>query len=237
MLSSFFKIGALFAVITLSGCASPPRTPAADTSIKSVGVVSLLNESTTVQKIGLTVFNNESRTIPMGGELNRIVVSNLESRLRQTRPSWTIVQMDADIAPLRAKVNFGRNASEDQLAVFKSEVLTLARTKGIDAVFMVGESSNENVRGRGVGVVLHAPAILPARAQPHAVVSVVLIDKDGKLLGGAGGSESINKGAGEFGLTGSIESLDSPVAQDRIKVAYRELLVKSLNDAVGRMGY
>ena len=145
--------------------------------------------------------------------------------------------MDADIAPLRAKINFGRNASDEQSAVFKSEVLALARTKGIDAVFMVGESSNENMRGRGVGLVLHAPAILPSRAQPHAFLGVALIDKDGKWLIGAGGFESINKGASEFGLTGSIESLDSPVAQDRIKGAYRELLVKSLNDAVGRMGY
>ena len=46
-------------MILLTGCVTPVvRTQESDQAIKSVAVVSLLNESTRVNKIGITVFNN-----------------------------------------------------------------------------------------------------------------------------------------------------------------------------------
>ncbi len=237
MSSRFVKFLAIISVIGLSACASPPRTAEADSGFKTVGVVSLVDEDTPAHRIGLTVFNNDYRTISMGGELNRIATTTLEDRLRQKRSSWTVKPMDADSKALLAKFKSGGVSWSSQTGNIKAELAELAKVKGVDALFVVIDTSLENSRGRGVGMVIQAPPLVTPRVTVHSRILVVLVDKNGAEITNRVGNQEINAPASEFGLTGDASSIDSPGVQDKLKTTYREFLSKGVGAAAGYMGY
>jgi hypothetical protein len=227
----------MLAVAGLAGCATP-RSVEADNSIHKVVVVTALDESGTVNKIGLTIFNNDATAIAQDGALSRTAVDTITERLRRTRPNWQIVPAGVDLVAIGAKdrqTGFVI-ASNDAL---KADVAAIVRNTGADAVFLVTDMSFENTAapGRGVGVALRK---LPG-IDPHVVVRahvwLELQDSAGARMVGAPGGETPLIKASDLGLTDDIASVNTPEAKATLSEAMRRELRRDLEGALTRMGY
>lgn len=228
----------LLVLIGLGGCAGAARrTVDTDAAIRSVAVVSLLQEDVPVQKIGLTVFNNDARTVPMSGELNKIAVAVVESRLKVARPAWVVKPSNADGAKLSQKFGGAGISWSSHTGTIKSDLAALANSAGVDALFVVIDTALENERGKGVGVVLRALPGMEPSALIHANVLVVLVDRSGNEITNRIGSGSTTTRASELGLTVDLGSLGQPEVQKALQEQWRAKLSANTTMAMERMGY
>jgi len=89
--------------LLLSACVAPPRTADQDAQFKSVAVVSMLDESPRVMRIGVTAFGNGAVNMNEDGALNKLATEVVEQRLKTSRPNWVIRNAMADPADLVQK--------------------------------------------------------------------------------------------------------------------------------------
>lgn len=231
-----------FSAVLVSGCAVPRRTLQDDRGIKSFTVVSMLRENVPVERIGSTVFNNRTEILDQNGELNRISAEVLERRLRVARPAWFIVKSNADPIVLAEKNKNAEIFWKTFTGAVTEELKKTAKDVGADVLFVVIDSTQENARGRGVGVSLH-PGMAPVFGiAPVAVVRahlrLVLVDRDGKEISwGSGGNVIVP--ASELGLSGDqdLAKLSDPHVSDRVNGAIRKQLTDMLDKAATSMGY
>lgn len=228
----------LLVMFSLAGCAGTARrTVEADAAIKAVAVVSLLREDVPVQKLGLTVFNNDQRIVPMDGELNAAATAAVQSRLKAARPAWVMKPSNTDVASLAKKFNGAGISWSSHTGTIKPELAALARAAGADALFVVIDTSLENERGRGVGVVVRALPGLEPSALLHANVLVVLVDAAGNEITNRIGSGSSQVKAAELGLGADITAAAQPQVQNALKARWQTMLATNLAQALERMGY
>src|SRR6266581_8444974 len=90
-------------LLLLSACVAPPRTADQDAQFKSVAVVSMLDESPRVMRIGVTAFGNGAVNMNEDGALNKLATEVVEQRLKTSRPNWVIRNAMADPADLVQK--------------------------------------------------------------------------------------------------------------------------------------
>ncbi len=224
--------------IGLGGCAGTARrTVDTDAVMKSVAVVSLLREDVPVQKIGLTVFNNDDRTVPMGGELNKVATTVIESRLKLVRPTWVVKPSNADGAKLSQRFGSAGSSWSSHTGTIKSDLAALASSAGVDALFVVIDTTLENERGKGVGIVLRALPGMEPIALVHANVLVVLVDRDGNEITNRIGSGSTSMKASDLGLTADLSSVGQPEVQKALQMQWRTKLRANTAMAMERMGY
>ena len=57
-------LATLILAVLLSACAAPKLSPEQAGTIKRVGVISLMPQEVKYRKIGITVFNNEFKSMP-----------------------------------------------------------------------------------------------------------------------------------------------------------------------------
>ncbi len=228
----------LLVLIGLGGCAGAARrTLDTDAVMKSVAVVSLLQEDVPVQKIGLTVFNNDQRTVPMKGELNKVATAVVESRLKLARPTWVVKPSNADGAKLSQKFGSAGISWSSHTGTIKSDLAALASAAGVDALFVVIDTALENERGKGVGIVLRALPGMEPSALVHANVLVVLVDREGNEITNRIGSGSTSTKASELGLTVDLSSVGQPEVQKALQAQWRAKLSANTAVAMERMGY
>lgn len=228
----------LLVLIGLAGCAGAARrTAETDAAIKSVAVVSLLQEDVPVQKIGLTVFNNDALTVPMKGELNTMATTLIESRLKSARPGWAVKPSGVDSAELSQKFRDAGVSWSSHTGTIKADLAAAANSAGADALFVVIDTSLENERGKGVGAILRALPGLEPSALVHANVLVVLVDRAGNEITNRMGSGSTVVKGTELGLTPDLASLAQPEVQAALKGQWRAKLATNVAMAMERMGY
>jgi hypothetical protein len=67
---------------------APPAKPSAAESTKCIGVVSAIGDTFHLRKIGITVFNNDSNTVPIESwQIDNLVISKISTFLSK---SWTV---------------------------------------------------------------------------------------------------------------------------------------------------
>jgi hypothetical protein len=223
----------------VAGCASEPRNAQTDATIKTVAVVSMLEEDIHLRKLGLTVFNNDTRPIGRDMGLNRLAVQTVEARLRKARPEWLIVASDADSKALATQVarpTFNAFYPEG----VKAELAAIAKRTNADALFVVVPTTRENAPpGRGVGALVRALPGMDPRLDIQAYVLLVLVDAKGEqITNRSTGNEGLRTlTASALGLSGDLTSLESGETRSRLVEAIQRQLVTALNTASGYMGY
>jgi hypothetical protein len=234
--ASAVKAAALAAVFSsLAGCATP-RTAGQDAAIHKVTIITLLDESGAVEKIGLTIFNNAQTADPQDGALSKAAVEAIAKRLRETRPDWQIVPAGADLPALGQKLKTEGGGFNDELARVRPDIARIVERTGADAASVHADTLSENSHGRGVGVVLRTLPGADPSVYVHATVYLQLLDKKGDRLAGAPGTDT-RYPASRFGLTSDIESAHSPAAREMLSIAMRDELVKGIGMALQTMGY
>ena len=230
-----------FCIAILTGCAaSSIRTPAIDSPIKSVAVVSLLDEKTRVERIGLTVFNNKAETVDQTGSLNAFAIDTVEESLRQSRPGWKLKDGRAEIQSLLAAKKAGGTSWNSQVSAFQKDLAAVAKKLDVDLMFVVVDFAPENTPGRGVGVRLRTMSLSTLNdATIHAVCLLVLVDRNGNEVTNRWGSQTaIAKiPAGEIGIDYELSNVADPEMQAKLKSLMRERLKASLEAAAKNMGY
>jgi hypothetical protein len=222
----------------LGGCAAP-RTAEADSAIRTVTILTVLNEDSRVNKIGLTVFSNDTMTIAQDGALSSTAVDSIAQRLHQSRPNWEIVPAGVDLVALGAKYKDGVSTFTESDGKLKPELDAIRQRLGVDALFVVTETNPTNgaAPGPGVGAALRK---LPG-IDPHVVIRahiyVEMLDKTGARVNGWGGGETALRKASDFGLTDELASANMPEARAKLSEAMRAELRRDLDAALQHMGY
>lgn len=227
-----------FGLATLLGCASPvPRDVAADASIKTVAVVSMLRDDPEIRKIGLTIFGNDQRPLGKPGVFGPLAVQAIEARLRVARPGWAIVASGANSAELAAKMQ--RPSFGGGISAVKDDLIGIAQRTGADALLVLAEFENPNMPGRGVGAVVLAPPGLTPKLRLHANVSLLLVDRQGEILIGRGGGVAAapQLPASELGLSADLATWNDADKRGRLVGALKREMLAALESASRSMGY
>ena len=232
---STYLAATLAVAVLLTGCASAPRTAETDQGIKRVAIVSMLQENAPVVHLGLTVFNNDRKTVDQDGALNRLAVDVVAQRVRAARPGWTVVPVALD--PAMVKKSNGAIPWTSFTGSVKEDLQRIARDADADLVFAVVDATRENSPGRGVGISTRVLTRDSAgSALVHAHVLLVLASRDGTEITNRGGPDA-HMPATDLGLNYDLSSLEDPQVRDRVSTALRKQLGIALTEAATNMGY
>jgi hypothetical protein len=229
---------AAIAVLGLAGCAAPASMES-DAAIRKVAILTVLDESGPVNKVGLTVFQNDSLKIAQDGGLSRTAVETITQRLHQSRPAWQIVPAGVDLVALGEKYKDGIGTFTDSEGKLRPELDSILKRLDVDAVFLVTDSNITQgaAPGAGVGIALRKLPGLDAHVVLRAHVYVEMLDKSGTRLHGWGGGESALIKASAYGLTDDLASANTPEARASLSQAMRAELRRDVDAALQRMGY
>ena len=175
----------LLYLTSLWGCVyAPPRPLELDESnIKSVAVLSFVPEKANLQRIGLTVFNNEQTQIDLGGRITRTIESVAIKRLNAARPEWSIKQISYDRDVLIARMNgpgLGRAYDGEGLYL---DLADLCRTNGVDVLFVVRSLQYDRYRGDGVGVLMHTSSLSSlGHTTVHSHIALHVVGSRGQVV-------------------------------------------------------
>ena len=229
-------------VAILAGCAAPVvRTPEVDRSVKSVAVISLLDEQTRVERIGLTVFNNKAVVVDQTGSLNSFAIDTIEESLRKSRPTWQLKDARGEVPAMLAAKKAAGTSWTSQVSAFQKELAGLANKLDADLLFVVVDFSLENSPGRGVGVRLRTMSLSTVKdATVHSVCLVALVDRNGNEVTNRWGGRAATFAtipAADLGLDYDLSAVGAPETREKLKSSMRERLRASLTAAATGMGY
>ena len=170
--------------------------------------------------LGLTVFGNERRAIPLAGELNTLAVEAAGQRLRDTQPKWSLKRVETGAL---------------QPAPSAEQVATVAKRAGVDALVLVQEGPEEKGPNQGVSVL---GSKLPGLKATWGVVGnlrVSIYDKEGTRLATRWKIDECK--ADIAGFTGDVSQLNDPAVTANAKQALRACATFTVNLAMKELGY
>ena len=172
-------------LMLLTACASPTMKPDQAKSVMTVGVVPLLPEDLSYQKIGITVFNNEYAKRPVGDAFNIAARQGAEKALKQS--GRTVVQLEVDTHLLAKRVKSSVINFDSPAENIKNELLPLVDKYKLDAVVLILESIDLEHGINGIRMFLRAGigSIDSAVVMPD--VETLVVNKDIKMIGYRGG--------------------------------------------------
>ena len=166
--------------LQLAGCKSPPKAAPRD-PIKVIGVVSLLPDELSYQKFGITVFNNEITTRPVGEIFNTAARAGAASAL--SYGERTVIQESVDAPQLiKSMMSFPGNLDR-KLEQINDDLQTLITKDKLDAIIVVTQTFDPPKGINGVRVVVRAGMgyITKVEVMPH--IAVIVMDKNLNRLG------------------------------------------------------
>jgi hypothetical protein len=223
--------------LLLVGCTAA-RTLQDDATVRSVAVVSLVDESASIRRLGLTVFNNNEAIVDQDGKLKQAAVDTVIQRLKSARPQWVVKVGDMDrngVGGLDHKSSAGRRSASDNV----NALVDLARRLDVDQLFVVEDTAGENNPGHGVGITFRAITGDPGTVMVHGFVALVVMDRNGKVLVTRG---AINNNPQpvpntELGLRSDMSTLSDSKVKENVSLALQRRLKASVEEAMTRAGY
>lgn len=218
----------LLSAFLVAGCGSTQRLPDQLPEIRSVALVSAVPESANYERIGLTVFSNESRPLlDMGGATAQAIFETTTARISTSKPGWKVTALPYAHRPCRSDLPAQPCKTTEQL---RADFLALARENGADAIlaFYPFGPSDVNLKfaigSYGVGVFERPLPGLPKRGVLHANFTVELLDNTGKVLArGASLYEHIQ--------TRQIDTAATPIGQ-AVEPSFTSYLVGNLKPVI-----
>lgn len=219
--------------VFLSGCAAKKLSEVDEKRIRNVGVVSLISEDASFQKIGLTVFNNEKTVIEMKGQLAATITSTVKLRLSQSRPQWSVKDIGSEQSAIFEKYRVSGGGVPSQQEKIKKDLAQMAKDSGLDAIVVVFPMSYEHaMHGKGVGVILRTMSLSSiTRGYALAAIGLTLVDQQGETMvyediGADKASKAIDVDG--YGMKYSLDASMTPEITDRLKVDMRSLLQQNV---------
>lgn len=178
------RLALIFCTVVLVGCASQPLSQEQLQAIRSVGVVWLMPDQVTFQKLGVTVFGNEPSTFDMGEPLEPLVVRAVTDRVAGTRPKWSVRPVRYDAAALLRQARSGGLVFVSDVERIGPDLAGIASADGVDALLVFVPMRWDNAPyfgGEGLGVWRRA---LPGLDSPilHANFALHVVDGRGQVL-------------------------------------------------------
>ncbi|MCS0589146.1 hypothetical protein ACFQ09_02850 [Massilia norwichensis] len=216
------------AALLLAACAAP-RSAQEDAAVRSVAVVSLLDESGPVRRLGFTVFANARDGIPQNGKLKQVAVETVRQRLAGTRPQWALKAGALDL-PAGAKQTASANTAA---------LAALAARLDVDQIFVLEDGMGQNLPGQGVGLTFRTFGDKAGPMMVHAYIGLIVVDRNGKELvrRGATRDNPHMTPETELGLRPDLSNLGDPKVRDTVSQALQRRLKGAIEEAMERAGY
>ena len=140
-MKAFRRLFVLLLAVMLTACAAPKLTQQQAASIKSVGIVSLLPQELKYRKIGITVFNNEFKSLPVAGDAFNVHARlSAEQYLRQSG-KYQVKQIQvSDVNAMAARLNARTLVMSHNVERIDKELADLAKANNVDAVVVIAEN-------------------------------------------------------------------------------------------------
>jgi len=230
---SSIKTLLLLAIVTLLGaCSAPVLKPEQAARLHRVGVVSLLPSELRYDKIGVTVFNNESASRPLGDSLNLAAREAAERRL--VAQGKTVIQLLVDVPALAQRMRSGAIIFDSSAERIGKELSAMAAQHKLDAILVMAQRFDADTGPRGVrGVRVYLAAGLGdiRAAEARADIQSILVDPDAKALShdGYGGVSAAVRSNGAPWAYALEENLDQATHQENVTTMLR--LIRSVVSA------
>lgn len=228
----------LLVAIALSGCTAAKLQPEQISSIRNIGVLSLLPTELHYTKIGVTVFNNEHKSIPVGDVLNDAARFSAQRWLQRV-PGRKVSLLRDETDALRSRY-YGRSmVMSDSTERIQNELIQMTKANGLDAIIVIGEVFDRDQGRAGVRVFLRAGLgdIRAALIQPDVVLQVV--DKSGTAIARdyvqPDGSPAVRSGdrAWEYRLDANLDE----ATQAKLLTDMEHAISESVGMKIGRLGF
>lgn len=176
----FRSVLLIFIVLVFAGCGAPAKKVPPPPPANRVGVVSLLPSALSYQKFGITKFNNERASRPVGDVFNVAARAGALSALRLS--SRAVIQLDVDVPRLTRNVQDYPGNLDVKVEQIEEDLLALVEQHKLDAIVLVLESFVKDKPIQGIRVVVRAGLgyIDKAEAMPH--ITVMVLDKKAKRM-------------------------------------------------------
>jgi hypothetical protein len=221
--------------LQLAGCKHAPKVPPRD-PIKIVGVVSLLPTELSYQKVGITVFNNEKTTRPVGEALNIAARAGAESAIKIG--DRTVVQVSVDAPALARSMQNFPGTLDNKFDQISDDLQAMIAKDKLDAVVVVVETYDRDKGVNGVRVLVRAGMgyITKVEVMPH--IAVIAVDKNLKRLGLQQVTESyaITRPEDQKWTYTLAENLDT-ATQEKVNKIMKNALESGVELAVGSISF
>lgn len=221
--------------LQLAGCKSPPKAPPRD-PIKVVGVVSLLPDELSYQKFGITVFNNEKTSRPVGEIFNAAARAGAASAL--SLGERTVIQESVDAPALIKSMRSFPGNLDRKLEQINDDLQAMITKDKLDALVVVVETFDPPNGVNGVRVVVRAGVgyITKVEVMPH--VAVIAMDKNLVRLGmlEMKASYAVTRPNDQTWSYTLVENLDSATLETVNKVM-QNALESGVDEAVGSVNF
>ena len=230
--------------LLLYGCAAyPSKITEKEGKIKEVAVISLVQNSVPVSRIGLTVFNNASTSFVPSTNLNELISQKIETHLRSSRPNWrirTAIPSTELLGRLDALEKKGGNA-EEYRALIRDTAQSLSKN-GADAVFIAMSSPRQYQPFRNAaGVFLRTSNTSQLQdAWIFGTVSIAITFEDGELAASSSAPDGYiftKVSADKIGLTYKIEDGLMPTQKASIEDEIDKQFSINIARTLSQMGY
>ena len=219
-------------VAMLTACAVPTMKPEQAAMVRNVGVISLLPTDLVYDKIGVTVFNNERATRPIGDAFNSAARLGAERVLKAG--GRTVVPLSVDTRALGVQLYSRSLVMRFSSERIQKQLAALAKENKLDAIVLVAETFDSDNGLRGVRLFLRAGFgdIRFATARPD--LSTTLVDANGEVIAIKGNAigvaverpqrqpwaysleENLDAGTNEF-VSATMQRIIESVVADRVR--------------------
>ncbi len=228
---AMFRAGYLLILLLLCGCAVTAIAPEQLRTIRSVAVISVLGDKFTVKKIGITVFGNDEKEMPIDAwGIDPFVVNKVRSLLAGR----------FDVRPLAYRRSADANDTTPVRLV--ESVRAQAGSADVDAYIVVSKysglfgSSNQSLSGLGIV----QTSGLMASVYLYALYEVTVVDARNLAVAASARALQLNQTLRTLSISGPSRELDEswmPATLDaaqniRLKNAAAELLERHLPSTI-----
>jgi hypothetical protein len=180
-------------ILLLAACGTTTMQPEQAAAVKRVGVVSLLPSELLYEKIGITVFNNERATRPVGDVFNQAARQGAEQALRQV--GREVVQLDnIDVPVLARRIRGAAIIFDSEAERIEDTLLALVQEHRLDAIVLVTENIDGERGLNGIRMLFRSGFGSIRFAVAQAGITTTLVDARIKKLA----ASYIGHGAGVF---------------------------------------
>lgn len=187
---------AVSVLLILGACSAPVINKEQADGLKNIGIVSLLPDHVAYHKIGITVFNNEYSSKPVGDALNRSAQNSVVAEVKKY-PNKSVQVLEVDSKELAKRYRAGSLVMSYNVERLRNDLMGLAKQNKLDAIVVVSERFDSENGVGGVRVFLAAGFGDIRAASIQAGMTVSIVAADGSILG-------INNSGGRYGIYRAI---------------------------------
>jgi hypothetical protein len=230
----------LITLVLLSACGAPVLKKDQADTFKRVGIVSLLPDQMTYHKVGITAFNNELITKPVGSLLNGSAQDAAAGEIVKTA-GRNVKVIAVDISSLAKRYRSGAIVMSWDVERIKSDLVELIRKNNLDAIVVVAEryDSGNGVDGVKVYFVAGLSDIRAVSIRTGMTISV--LNATGEVIGisNVGGRYSSTRpvskpnGAWSYKLD---ENLDQDTQQFLVR-ATQQAIAADVQSSLNQLGF